>query len=1123
MVTDEPVLDGRNREQILAWMKSIAPYYVDDWDPDRDDAGTVLFEIFADISEDVIERLDRVPEKQQAVFLNALDFDAQPPQPAKLPVTFEVDDGLGENIPIPTGTTVTAPGTDDRPEQRFETVGDRAFEATPARITNVVAVDPGTDRIVDHTDVLDSDEQVRLFTGDSEQTHHLYLGHTELLNLNPGARIGVEITTNAPEDVFRDYLEWEYYGEDEAGTEGWHSLDVLGSQEPTVASVSEFQQVETFLDRLEEFLGLQGYVRVQTQRTEELLIRSLADDVRKGRFGNPNEADASPALPPNLLDADGIDAGLRTRLQRQLTSLQSRLTSPSSQYGRSVAPVELTLDVPGEIAEWEIDGTESRWIRCRLPEAELTHELFEVLVEDVRLSVGSGDAATGDALDLDDAIANDIALDISGTEPVHLLGDNPTEASTVALACEEALTKPGALVELQFESDESVERPDNDADPELLWEYWNGNGWRRLAVEDGTDALQTDGTVAFEVPADIAETTVMGHDRHWIRTRLVGGNYGELRIEETSENNWERVRDHISPPTYTDVRVDYTQSSVPFRHQLTWNNRSHEDVSTETEGFRPFEAPPGESQAVYFGFDAPLRNGPINLYFLIAGAVYPHDFNPWTDVEYCEDPRTDTWTRLDLRDGTEDLTERGIMSFSLPAETAAFELFGQTRHWIRVRVTGDEFTRTEGTVFVLGEEHQPKTSLRELSTETIAARDRSERTRTPPVVEGIYRNTTWAKNVESIDDEILGSSTGTANQTLQFRNAPVLEATIWVDEIAALSQRERRSLEADETTEVRRETNDDGSVSAFWVRWHGVSDFLRSAPSARHYVLDRTNGTVAFGDGRRGAIPPAAEHNVRATYRTGGGEDGNVAAGAIQTLEDDVAFVENVSNPTAGETGEDEESIREFVSRAPKRLRDRDKPITRDGFERVARSATREIGKVRCKGGFDETGAIGHVTVLVVPDVPQRKPVPSEELLDLVETEMRENAPEAVVSEERNLTVRGPNYLEVSVTATVETDGVQSVTRVQEAAKTALRTFTHPLTGGPDGDGWEIGTAPPPTQFTNRLERLDSVSRVKGITVSYEEGDNEVTLAGGADAPIVPPDVLIYSGQHTVDVEVGDE
>jgi len=131
---------------------------------------------------------------------------------------------------------------------------------------------------------------------------------------------------------------------------------------------------------------------------------------------------------------------------------------------------------------------------------------------------------------------------------------------------------------------------------------------------------------------------------------------------------------------------------------------------------------------------------------------------------------------------------------------------------------------------------------------------------------------------------------------------------------------------------------------------------------------------------------------------------------------------------------------------------------------------------------------------------------------------MRERVPVAV--SESKLTVRGPSYLELSVDATVRTDGHQATTGVQETVIETLTEFTHPLTGGPDGDGWAIGTVPSPGDCVARVERLEQVTRVTNLSVTYDGAREDATLFAGEGAPVVPDDVLVHSGRHAVRVEI---
>ena len=57
--------------------------------------------------------------------------------------------------------------------------------------------------------------------------------------------------------------------------------------------------------------------------------------------------------------------------------------------------------------------------------------------------------------------------------------------------------------------------------PLVVWEYWNGNAWLALVVEDGTLNLSRSGLVRFEPPGDAARLTQFGRKLFWLRARAV--------------------------------------------------------------------------------------------------------------------------------------------------------------------------------------------------------------------------------------------------------------------------------------------------------------------------------------------------------------------------------------------------------------------------------------------------------------------------------------------------------------------------------------------------------------------------------------------------------------------------
>ncbi len=64
-------------------------------------------------------------------------------------------------------------------------------------------------------------------------------------------------------------------------------------------------------------------------------------------------------------------------------------------------------------------------------------------------------------------------------------------------------------------------------------------------------------------------------------------------------------------------------------------------------------------------------------------------------------------------------------------------------------------------------------------------------------------------------------------------------------------------------------------VSINGQAWKEVETFENHGPDDQVFTLDPTTGTVFFGDGERGRIPPAGS-TIAATYRTGGGSAGNI-------------------------------------------------------------------------------------------------------------------------------------------------------------------------------------------------------------------------------------------------------
>ena len=213
--------------------------------------------------------------------------------------------------------------------------------------------------------------------------------------------------------------------------------------------------------------------------------------------------------------------------------------------------------------------------------------------------------------------------------------------------------------------------------------------------------------------------------------------------------------------------------------------------------------------------------------------------------------------------------------------------------------------------------------------------------------------TTEAVNAEIVTDEIVGESEGVPAQRFLLRNRPVVPGEHALDHVV------------------------DTSSPTGWEPWEEVEDFASSGPDDRHFVVDATAGEIVFGpavrehDGtfrRYGAVPPKGAAVRIRRYRTGGGQRGNVARGGISVLKSSVPFVATVGNRRPAVGGTDGEDVENAKLRGPLLLRTRQRAVTAEDYENLARAAAPDIARVHCVPVEDPAG-IGGVRVLVVPAV----------------------------------------------------------------------------------------------------------------------------------------------------------
>jgi hypothetical protein len=149
------------------------------------------------------------------------------------------------------------------------------------------------------------------------------------------------------------------------------------------------------------------------------------------------------------------------------------------------------------------------------------------------------------------------------------------------------------------------------------------------------------------------------------------------------------------------------------------------------------------------------------------------------------------------------------------------------------------------------------------------------------------------------------------------------------------------------------------------------------------------------------------------------------------------------------------------------------------------------------------------VTVIIVPQSKDPRPQPSFELRRQVHAYLTARAP-ATLAPER-VAIIGPTYLPVGVEAVVAPRDASKAGVVEERVRAALALFLHPLTGGPEGQGWPFGRDVYLSDVAAIMEAVDGVDYVATLHLLRDDVQQ-------GEQVVVPPDRMVVAG--TIRIEM---
>lgn len=1123
-----PPVDARDLDALLAEFQNRQRGYLPLWNPPAKSAGAAIGPILARMIYAILQRLNQAPNKDKLAFLDLLGLRLVPAQPARVPIVFTLSQGSADTS-APEGTQVAAPPPPGSSQQIvFSTEQDAAVAS--AQLSEAFSLWPGTDQYLNHSAALAANQPFTLFQELAMQPtgHILYLAHSKFLAFagNATLKVTFDLSQGSSSPLA---MAWEYWD-----GQVWRGFI---SNQPTC-----LDPVQDGFDGTNG-LSASGSVQLDVQgaQTAETTVNGVSSYWIRGRLTQPLLPDPNQLLPEaeTLRLSTLIDQALELKLSASYTDWVNgapfvNITDDSGQSLLSVAFSSGSVVVTSENSSVTLTVTDTSNDEVVLSasvangtnltaapslQTGTTYQLtvtYQNITGTTYKQYGlSGAPCTltiivkVEGLLADKAYFETKALDT--TKSFNPLGPNPTPGSTFYFKQTEVLSKPGAAVSVYVAG--SLPNPTaasgSTLSHTLNWEYWNGFSWTLLFQSESSPQASGDFTVyetlTFVVPNDLSSTTVNNEEGLWIRVRLTSGNYGvsQTVTYPTGTSSTGTISFTVlQAPSVASFLFGYSwvNGPYPFEQVFAYNDFAFTDYTRNAlwpgNPFPPYQLVGDVTPSVYLGFTKQLPVNNFGVYFDIAeqaGVTSGPDM-VW---EYWNGGG---WQPAVAEDGTEDLALAGMITFIPAADAQSFARFDNPLYWLRGRLKED------------GPPNQ--TTINE-----------------------IYTNAVWADQWQTFTNSPLGTSTGVPSQLFSFNQIPILPGqqiavqelsgpranTEWrglamqvvpddpdiVNELEALLAAEgpQTDIILGDVHLVRDSTK---SVTAVWIQWAEVRNFYESVPNDRVYVLDHALGRLFFGDGDSGMIPPLGALIQATFFMSGGGLAGNVTASTITQLLGAVSGVQGVTNPRAAEGGADGETLEQFQQRAPSSLRNRGRAIVAADYEALAQQASAGVAVAHAFPNLDSSGVTrpGWITVMIIPQSQDPRPTPSAGLRQDVLNYLLANAP-ADVAADGSISVVGPTYLPIDVTATLAPVDPAQAGTVEQDVLDALANFFNPLTGGPGGLGWDVGRGLYASDVATVLGNVTGVDYVQELSI-YVNG----VLQG--DQVQIPAGQIVVAGQFVV-------
>lgn len=469
----------------------------------------------------------------------------------------------------------------------------------------------------------------------------------------------------------------------------------------------------------------------------------------------------------------------------------------------------------------------------------------------------------------------------------------------------------------------------------------------------------------------------------------------------------------------------------------------------------------GMNTVIFHGTERQERS----MYFCFDHSIQGLPFTLYFDLENYSDlpvdftveySRKDDFKPIRIVDGTNGMLNSGTMQFLISSDMEKRTLFGKEGYFLR---------------FTGYEKEYPSYRL--------------------PKIKGIYPNVAKVEN-HSTSEEFFYIDDRNEELTVKLRNENLKQLTVWVHEKIAGKDK--------------------------WVEWKQAT---HSFEYGRVYQADMAAGTITFGSFAFSDIALSQDGpEIMVKHRNYEGKAANVPEASIVTMRDSNRYVSFVTNPFPTYGGNDaytEKSATQYITGV---LRSRNRVVTEEDILDLLRQTSYSVEQIKCAMDVDALGnpAPGRVTIAVLTGEFDKGAHVFHEIREEMKKKLEECGSFLVMGKEVQLTQ--PHFLRLNIRLWLEKDTMENAYDMQNTAYTVIEEFLHPLTGGPEGTGWKIGSFPRVSQIRAYLrKRLKNVT-IARLAVTTLAEDREVEIKEDISDISRSPFILPVSGEHVIHIDL---